>query len=196
LVDELDRRRVLKQTWLIIASDHGESFGEHAGVLCHGKSLYETELHVPLLVIPPRGSATKQAVQESVSLRDLAATVVDVAGLQARAPFPGVSLARYWKRPLQVVPVQPPSASPALAEVVPNDPGNRDSWGVPKPLPPIRAVKEKDWSYIRREGDGREELFRLREDPKEQHNLARDPATQTTLQQMRATLDRLAGGSL
>jgi arylsulfatase A-like enzyme len=196
LVDELDRRRVLKQTWLIIASDHGESFGEHAGVFCHGKSLYETELHVPLLVIPPGGSATKQAVQEPVSLRDLAATVVDVAGLQARAPFPGVSLARFWKRPSQVAPVQPPSASPALAEVVPNDPGNRDSWGVPKPLPPLRAVKEKDWSYIRREGDGREELFRLREDPKEQHNLAGDPATQTTLQQMRATLDRLAGGSL
>ena len=29
LVDELDRRGILEQTWLIIASDHGESFGEH-----------------------------------------------------------------------------------------------------------------------------------------------------------------------
>ena len=102
---------------------------------------YETELTSHSWSFRRGGSATKQAVQESVSLRDLAATVVDVAGLQARAPFPGASLAWFWKRPSQVAPVQPPSASPALAEVVPNDPGNRDSWGVPKPIPPLRAVK-------------------------------------------------------
>ena len=89
LVDELDRRGILEQTWLIITSDHGESFGEHAGIFCHGTSLYETELHVPLLIIPPGGSATKQAVKETVSLRDLAATIVDVAGLEAGSPFPG-----------------------------------------------------------------------------------------------------------
>ena len=40
---------------MIITSDHGESFGEHAGVFCHGTSLYQTELHVPLLIIPPGG---------------------------------------------------------------------------------------------------------------------------------------------
>jgi arylsulfatase A-like enzyme len=196
LVDELDRREVLKQTWLIITSDHGESFGEHASVFCHGSSLYETELHVPLLVIPPGGSATKQAVKEPVSLRDLAATVVDLAGLEAGAPFPGVSLAHFWEQPSQAAPVQPPSASPALAEVVPNDPGDRDAWGVPKPLSPRGALKEKNWSYIRREGDVREELFHLREDPSEQHNLAGDPAAQSTLQQMRAALHRLTGGPL
>jgi arylsulfatase A-like enzyme len=196
LVDELDRRGVLEQTWLIITSDHGESFGEHAGIFCHGKSLYETELHVPLLVIPPGGSATKQAVKGSVSLRDLAATIVDVARLETGAPFPGVSLGRYWKQPLQVAPVQPPSTSPALAEVVPENPLIRNSWSAPKPLSPLGAIKEKDWSYIRREGDVREELFHLREDPKEQHNLAGDPTAQAALQQMRAALDRLTGGPL
>ncbi len=196
LVDELDRRGVLEQTWLIITSDHGESFGEHAGVFCHGRSLYETELHVPLLVIPPGGSATKQVVKEPVSLRDLAATIVGVAGLKAGAPFPGVSLARCWEPPSQVTPEPPPSVSPALAEVVPNDSGDRDAWGVPKPLAPLGSLKEKDWSYIRREGDLREELFHLREDPKEQHNLAGDPAATMTLQQMRAALNRLTGGPL
>ena len=39
-----------------IAADHGESFGEHAGVFCHGTSLYQTELHVPLLIVPPGGA--------------------------------------------------------------------------------------------------------------------------------------------
>ena len=196
LVDELDRRGVLEQTWLIIASDHGESFGEHAGIFCHGKSLYETELHVPLLVIPPGGSATKQAVKETVSLRDLAATIVDVAGLEAGAPFPGVSLAQFWKQPRAVALVQPPSASPALAEVVPDGARKREYWGGPEYLPPLGAVKESDWSYIRREGDVREELFHLSEDAKEERNLASDPSAQTILEQMRAALYRMAGGRL
>jgi arylsulfatase A-like enzyme len=196
LVDELDRRGVLEHTWLIITSDHGESFGEHAGIFCHGTSLYETELHVPLVVIPPGGGATKQVVKETVSLRDLAATVVDLAGLESGAPFPGVSLARTWKPPSQVALPHPPSASPVLAEVVPDNPHNRNSWGVAELLPPLGAVKERDWSYIRREGDVREELFHLPQDPKEQYNLADNPAAQVTLQHMRAALDRLTGGPL
>jgi len=196
LVDELDRRGVLERTWLIITSDHGESFGEHTGIFCHGKSLYDTELHVPLLFIPPGGRPTGLAVKEPVSLRDLAATIVDLTGLEASAPFPGGSLVRYWNQPSRAAPEQPPPTSPALAEVVPNDPLNRNSWGVPNPLPPLGAVKGKDWSYIRREGDVCEELFQLRADPKEKHNLASDPASQTTLHQMRATLDHLTGGPL
>src|SRR5262249_17996555 len=117
LVDELDRRGVLGNTWLIIASDHGESFGEHAGIFCHGKSLYETEFPVPLLVVPPGGAATQRVVAEPISLRDLAATIVEVTGLESGAPFPGASLARFWGPPSKPEAAPPASASPALAEV-------------------------------------------------------------------------------
>ncbi len=50
LLDELDRREVLRDTLVIITSDHGEQFGEH-GVFNHGFSLYTQEVHVPLLII-------------------------------------------------------------------------------------------------------------------------------------------------
>ena len=56
LVDELTRRGTLERTWVIIVADHGESFGEHAGYFCHGTSLYDTEVHVPLVIIPPGGA--------------------------------------------------------------------------------------------------------------------------------------------
>jgi arylsulfatase A-like enzyme len=196
LVDELGRRGVLDRTWLIIASDHGESFGEHAGYFCHGVSLYDTELHVPLLIIPPADSATKLTVKEAVSLRDLAATIVDVAGQAAGSPFPGSSLARFWKQAAPVVPIQPPFASQSLGEVVPNNPNLRDDWDLPRQLPALGAVKDNDWSYIRREGRVREELFHLSEDAREQRNLADDPAAQPTLRKMRAALDELTGGPL
>jgi arylsulfatase A-like enzyme len=196
LVDELGRRGILERTWLFIASDHGESFGEHAGYFCHGTSLYDTELHVPLLIIPPGKSATKRTVKEAVSLRDLATTIVDVVSQEAGSPFPGVSLARYWKQPLPVAPIEPLPAAQALGEVVPNDPDKRDYWGLPRLLPPLGAVKEKDWSYIRREDQVREELFHLSEDANEQRNLAGDPSAQATLEQMRAALFRQTGGPL
>ncbi len=195
LIDQLNQRGDLERTWLIVTSDHGESFGEHPGSFCHGMSLYDTELHVPLLIVPPGGSETKQAVKEAVTLRDLAATVVDVAGQEDGAPFPGVSLARFWKRPGPVAIVQPPSASPSFAEVVP-DPPNRDDGGLPRQRFPQAAVKDSEWSYIRRAGDDREQLFHVREDPKEEHNLAGDPSAQTMLQRMREELERLIGGPL
>ena len=53
LLDELERRGVLKSTWLIITSDHGESFGEQPGVFIHGTSLYQPQIHVPLVIVPP-----------------------------------------------------------------------------------------------------------------------------------------------
>ena len=97
LLDKLRKRGVLDRTWLIIASDHGESFGEHAGVFCHGTSLYQTELHVPLLIVPPGGAAAKQIVTETVSLRDLAATIVDVLGFAGRLAIAGtIRWLDYW----------------------------------------------------------------------------------------------------
>jgi arylsulfatase A-like enzyme len=197
LLDRLRRTGVLDHTWLIITADHGESFGEHTGIFCHGTSLYQTELHAPLLIIPPGGRATKQVVKEAVSLRDLAATISDVTGQEAGSPFPGESLARFWEgagtRP------HPVSADPALAEVVPNPnliPKNRDPAGVAKPTWPLGSLHEEDWSYIRQEGDIREELFHLRDDAKEERNLAADPKAQPTLERMRKALGQMTGGPL
>ena len=142
-----------------------------------------------------RGAATKQAVKETVSLRDLAATIVDLAGLEAGRRFPGYRWHGSGSSPRG-------GTGPASIRFSrarrggPEQPAQSRFLGVPEQLPPLGAVKERDWSYIRREGDVREELFHLREDPKEQRNLAGDPAAQTTLRQMRAALDRLTGGPL
>ncbi len=196
LLDNLRRDGALDRTWLIITADHGESFGEHAGTFCHGTSLYQTELHVPLLVIPPGGNATKQVVNDAVSLRDLAATIVELAGQAAGSPFPGDSLTHFWDRTVPATP--PPGARAALAEVVPNPntPENRDPSGLPKPTWPLGALKDGDWSYIRREGEIHEELYHLRTDTSEQHNVAGDPALRPTLEQMRANLGRITNGPL
>jgi arylsulfatase A-like enzyme len=196
LFDELGPTGVLDRTWLIVTADHGESFGEHPGIFCHGTSLYDTEVHVPLLVIPPGGSLAGQSVKEAVSLREVAATIVDITGQAAGTPFPGKSLARFWKPAGALPPLQIESLAPTLVEVVPHDPEKRDYWGMTRDLAALGAIKEREWSYIRREGNPRELLFHLSEDANEQRNLADDPSARTTLERMRKTLSRLTEGPM
>ncbi len=163
LIDELGRRGIRERTWIIIAADHGESFGEHTGVFCHGTSLYQTELHVPMVILPPAAnpSLSGRVIDETVSLRDLAATVVDLADVAANSPFPGESLARFWNG-APPAPVET-DARPAMAEVIPNDPFlNPDRSDLLKPIWPLAALAEGEWTYIRHEGDFQEELFHLR----------------------------------
>jgi arylsulfatase A-like enzyme len=198
LIDELERRSVLGHTWVIITADHGESFGENHGVFWHGTSLYQTQLHVPLVVIPPASSVSPRVVADTVSLRDLPATIVDILGVKGGFSFPGSSLARFWNGS------GPASGSafaaitdPALSEVVPLESfGTDPSQWLTKQRWPLAAVTQGDWIYIRREGDVREELFHLRDDSHEGENLVSDPATQPTLEQMREALRRLTAGPL
>ena len=112
---------ILGRTWVLITADHGESFGEQPGVFWHGTSLYQAQLQVPLVIVPPAGGPTPRVVTEPVSPRDLAATIVDVLGLGAGSPFPGVSLARFWNRPSPMASTKAAASVPVLSEVIPLD---------------------------------------------------------------------------
>lgn len=79
LLDELAARRLLDNTLLIFASDHGEAFVEH-GVLTHCQKVYDPEIRVPLflrLPVGPRGLRVREAVQNL----DILPTVLDFAGI-------------------------------------------------------------------------------------------------------------------
>ena len=109
-------------------------------------------------------------------------------------------MARLWERdnaPAAATsdpPVSPPS--PALSEVVPTNPLDPDPARVLESRQVFDSLAEEDWAYIRREDDVREELYNLRQDPKELHNLAVDPAMQPRLEQMRKTLHQMTAGPL
>ena len=49
------------------------------------------------VIVPPSGLNPAAVVDETVSLRDLPATIVDLAGQGNGSPFPGESLARFWR---------------------------------------------------------------------------------------------------
>ena len=94
LLGTLERQGLLENTVVIITSDHGESFGDH-GTFGHSYSVFLDEVGVPLVILAP-GAPAGRVVDSPVSLRDLPATVVNLAGLSVGSPFPGHSLAAYW----------------------------------------------------------------------------------------------------
>ena len=183
LLEDLKVRGVLKDTLVILTSDHGEHMGDHL-LFFHGCSLYRQLVHVPLVIVEPDVVPADRMIVEPVSLRDLPATVVDLLGSRREAPFPGESLARYWKRSDRA---ESPQVEPLLMET--GKPLFLTNQGrEPAARGPMKALIAGGLHYIR-SGDGSEELYNLGSDRKEQTNLAALPGAATTLQSFRAALD-------
>ncbi|MBI5533733.1 MAG: sulfatase [Deltaproteobacteria bacterium] len=88
-VERLLERKFPNRWLLIVASDHGEAFGEHGGYQ-HTKTLYDEILRVPLIV---RGAGISQRrVDQLVGLMDLGPTLLDLFGVATPATFGGQSL--------------------------------------------------------------------------------------------------------
>ena len=184
LLNVLEQRGVLNNTIVIITSDHGEHFGEH-GLIQHGNSLFLPLLNVPLVIHYPAGVPLGLKVQAPASLRDLAATVLDLAGVPGSG-VPGRSLME-WVRPSRdsartdtlysavdfhrLLPKWPPS--PVMR-------GN------------MRSIVLDSLHYIRN-GDGTEELFHLGNDSRETLNLAPHEQYRAELARHRAALDGQTG---
>ncbi len=190
LFDELKRRGVLEHTLVIVTSDHGEGLGEH-DLFFHGESLYRTEIHVPLLIALP-GHVRPATVSETVSLRDLPATIVDLTGEATGSPFPGTSLARLWRNSHQGG--LSPEGEGALSELESPNPQDPNRGRSPAHRGALASLAGGDYVYIRNEGDGREELFNVRTDPNESDNRARFEDARAVKERLRAHLDRLRAG--
>jgi arylsulfatase A-like enzyme len=186
LVEELKRRGLYERTMLIITADHGEQFGEH-GQFGHGLSLYQDEVHVPLLVVYPPGVPAGMVVSEPVSLRNLPATIVDVIGARSGSPFPGRSLAATWREPAAD---HGRSCSTAFSELdAPIDNSGRAPLSGAS-LGSMHSVAFGSHVYIRH-GGGDEELFDLASDPAESRDLTSSSKATPILDRCRLILDQL-----
>jgi arylsulfatase A-like enzyme len=90
MLADLDELGVTGRTAVILAGDHGEELWERGG-FGHGSHLYQEVLHVPLVVAPPAMRAPV-VVERDVSLVDVYATALDLAGITAGPHSQGTSL--------------------------------------------------------------------------------------------------------
>lgn len=180
LLDGLRQRGLLRNTLLVITSDHGEQLGEN-GLFEHNNSLYPAALSVPLILVWDGRIPPGTVVEDAVSLRDVSATVLDLVGAPA-ALLPGDPLAPLWTEP---------SPHPER-EIL----GYLTRGYVDQPDTPIdRGAGEEMWSLVRfplqyiRNPDGSEELYDLGDDPAAEMDLANDPGSAPALARLRELLD-------
>jgi len=191
LMDVLAGRVDLDNTIVILTSDHGENLGEH-GMLEHQFCIYNTLIHVPLIVRWPK-VLRPQVVDRLVQTNDLFATLLAWTGAEMK----------------QFGPV----LAPSLAAVLSEPSGNEERYGfseylkVPvlalemvRQLDPTfdptrwkvgyQAVIDRRWKLISRT-DRRVELYDLQRDPGEQHDVADVHRAETT--RLERELERWSG---
>jgi arylsulfatase A-like enzyme len=172
----------LDNTIVVIASDHGELFGEH-GLYGHSQSLHFRVLHVPLVVLSPGLTPAGIRIDEPVSLRDLPATILELAGVSEATRFPGSSLSRYWDG----------SSATTLALLSEVRRGHNTPDSVPISRGPMKSLTARGLHYILN-GDGQEELYDYVADDAETSNLMNAPdsvATGSDLPWFREELKRM-----
>ena len=140
------RARLEQDTLIVVTGDHGQAFGYPHETYVQGRTVYEEDVHVPLMMWYPRAYRTPVRTRTVGSHVDLAPTIAELIGQPAAPDWQGRSL--FDDR-------HPHRAYFYVAE---------DHFRL--------AVREANWKYIYSMRDGRDELYDLDADPLEQRNVA------------------------
>jgi arylsulfatase A-like enzyme/tetratricopeptide (TPR) repeat protein len=153
VVGKLREKNVLDRTFIVLAGDHGEGFGEKVE-RGHGVFLYDGTMKVPLILYSPGRLPAGRTVASRVRLTDIVPTVLDMLDLPVPGELEGLSL----------VPLAGGRTS-----------GDRDTY-IETFYPrenygwsELVGIISGDWKYIRAP---RPELYDLKTDPAEDRNRA------------------------
>ena len=180
----------LANSHVVFLSDHGEMFFDH-GLRGKEEKHYDACIRVPLMVSGPGLEAGLES-DHFVQLEDICPTILELAGA---APAPMPTLGPYLRLEPDDIPVLPGrSLLPLCRGQTPPDwrqeaySESFDNIGSYDPTRWVRTVRTESHRYSLYLNGGGEQLFDLRQDPDEQHNLAADPAAADVRQALR---DRL-----
>ena len=174
LLERLKQLDLYDSSLIVLVADHGEEFLDHGGWE-HGLTLFDEQLHVPLIVKLPGGRGAGRRIGASVSQVDVVPTILDLLGIPPPPALDGASLLNSTGR-----------ASFAYLAL-----GDRR----------MRSITRKGWKLILDDSplprDGPLQLFQLAVDPKETTELtARRPFERELLaQHMRRWELELAQGA-
>ena len=170
LIGTIREKGLIDNTIVVITADHGENFGEHH-LMSHELSLYDTLLHVPLMIRFPQRIQSPSVQEKPVQLIDI---------------FPSL---------LQVLHIKPEGLGLQGANLLPDEMAKRldnfvfaeynNSRAVDnierkfgKAIPPnpvylrkiLKIARSDKWKFIWGT-DGTRELYAINKDPYEKNNL-------------------------
>lgn len=172
VVDALEKRGLLENTLIIFTSDNGYNFGHHGiwgkGNATFDLNMYDYSVKVPMIFYH-RGVIEPMTTDTMLSHYDLFPTLLAYCGITPEAdPLrPGRSFAELFTT----------GHCFGDDEVI-----IYDEYG------PTRMIRTREWKYVHRYPHGDHELYDLKNDPDERHNLYGDPACEDVLRSLRGKL--------
>jgi choline-sulfatase len=167
----LKKSGAYEKSVVIIVGDHGEGLGEH-GEDTHGLFLYDSTLHVPLIVKLPGAAHHGEVIDKLVRTTDILPTVLALTNTPSPPELNGASL----------MPLVNGTSDPARELLGETDYPLRWGWA------PIKALREQNAKFI---DAPKPEFYDLKADPRELKNLysatanaqaTASPGTQAELQ--------------
>jgi len=161
LFERLKSLGIYDRTLIIITSDHGEAFGEHNDER-HGHTIYNELLKVPLIIKRPNSIPAGRIIKEQVRSIDILPSILNFLNISYNSSLDGLSVSALLES----------NEAEDFCEYIYVD-NNYDEIYVLEGL-----VKNNEWKYIyteesplRNVEEGHEELYNLRDGPKELNNL-------------------------
>ena len=172
LLVTLERHGYLDNAIVVFTSDHGDCLGDHG----HSQkwTMYEQITRVPMIVWAPGRVPAGGRSDALVQQMDVAAWLLEQAGAQAPDAMEARSLGAAFT-----------DASWAGRDAVYCEQGGD---GILKETRFMTMVRTADWKLVHFIEGVHGQLFNLREDPREEHNLWHDPGSAAVRREM---LDRL-----
>ncbi|MGA1841786.1 MAG: tetratricopeptide repeat protein [bacterium] len=157
LIRGLNDMELMKGTIIILTSDHGEGLGEH-GEPTHAIFIYDSTLHVPLIIRTPKDILPYRRVDAMVSILDIFPTVMDLLSL----PIKDKGIASIEGKSL--IPLIMGKTDSLHKEILCESlyPELNFGWGR------VEGIRTDDWKYIKA---SKPELYQLSNDPKERKNI-------------------------
>jgi len=182
ILGELERQGVLDHTLVIFTTDNGYFHAEHG--LADKWYPHQESIRVPLIIRDPRMSETQRGttnVEFTLNV-DLAPTILAAAGFPAPPRMQGLDIA-----PLYIASGRQLESQPWRGEFF----YEHATLKSKNFIPASEALVRKDWKYMFWPDHNIEQLFDLKSDPREENDLAKDPAHAAKLAEMRARFAEL-----
>lgn len=160
LIDKLKEKGIYEETVIIFTSDHGCHFKTRN--MEYKRSCHDSSIHVPLVI---RGGSFRGGEGDNrlVSIVDLPATLLSIAGIDVPDYFKGISLTETYQRDAVYIQISESQCGRAIRTA-------EYKYSVSAPTAVSGMTMPKSPVYIE------EYLYSLKDDPMELHNLVKDPS--------------------